>query len=220
MCFCDLQCVWSPSGKTSLKINGLPLLWRRLMSLEQIPPLACDLSPTAIGVTGVEVRVWQWHPPPSPLFLAWAGGAGQPRLGSTCDSIACWRRTKVWPFVNGAENSSITWFLGRTCSFPHQTPFFRPIFKAAPLHVGFFARHLVGLRGLVWIMYVVMQHGVHLADGVHRASPKPSPAMRKAPIEAEGWDLLPWVIKPSSLYCVQPWTGACRWYCSARNKYW
>lgn len=42
------------------------------MSLEQIPLLACDLSPTAIRVTGVEERAWLWHLPPlSPPF--WHG---------------------------------------------------------------------------------------------------------------------------------------------------
>lgn len=54
------------------------MLRRRLMSLEQIPPLACDLSPTAIGVTGVEERAWRWHLPPSPPILGLAGERGSP----------------------------------------------------------------------------------------------------------------------------------------------
>lgn len=219
MCFCDLQCVWSPSGKTSLKINGLPLLRRRLMSLEQIPLLACDLSPTTIGVTGVEARAWRWHPPPSPPILAQTGGAGQPHLGSTCQCITCQRSTKVWPFANVTGNSIVARFLGRTGSFPPQRPFWG-LFSLQPFSIQVFLQGKVWLRGPVWTTRAAMQHEVRLSDGVRRASSEPSLAIRTAPVEVEGWDLPPWVIRTSFPCSVQPWTGACRWYCSARNKYW
>lgn len=68
---------------------------------------------------------------------------------------------------------------------------FRLIFIAALLHTSFFARHLVGLRGLVWTMHAAMERGVCLSDGVRRAPSKPSLAIRKAPMEVEGSYLPP-----------------------------
>lgn len=68
---------------------------------------------------------------------------------------------------------------------------FRLIFIAALLHASFFARPLVGLRGLVWTMNAPMQSGVCLSDGVRRAPSKPSLATRKAPMEVEGSYLPP-----------------------------
>lgn len=144
MCFCDLQCVWSPSGKTSLKINGLPLLQRCLMSLEQIPPLACDLSPTAIGVTGVEARARRWHPPPSPLILAQTGGAGQPRLGSTCQPLLAGRGQR---FDLSQTVREIASFLGTTGNFPPQRLFwglFSSQTFSIQLSLFLFARQILG----------------------------------------------------------------------------
>lgn len=47
------------------------------------------------------------------------------------------------------------------------------------------------LRGLVW----TMQLGVCLSSGVCRASSQPSASIRKAPMEPEGWDLPPLVVR-------------------------
>lgn len=147
-------------------------------------------------------------------------GAGQPCLGSACQGFSCWRRTKIWPFANGAGNSIVTWFLGRTRSFPPQRPFLG-LFSLQPSSMRVF------LQGL-WLGW-----GDWFGQWMHRcrvgyacltvcAELHPNPPL---PPERLPWRLRartcpPWVTKPSSLCSVQPWTGACRWYCSARNKYW
>lgn len=87
------------------------------------------------------------------------------------------------PFATSAGNNFVTWFLQL---FTSKT-IFRLIFIADLLHSEFFERYLVELRGPFWTMHVMMQHGVHLSDSVHRASSKTSLAMGKAPLEVEGW---------------------------------
>lgn len=79
----------------------------------------------------------------------------------------------------------------------------RLIFIAALLRTGFFCTAKFGLRGPVRTMRAVMQHEVRLSEGVRRVSSEPARAIRKAPMEVEGWDLPPWVIRPSFLCSIQ-----------------
>lgn len=126
------------------------------MSAEQIPPLACDLPPTTIGVTGVEVRAGPW---------CGAGGAG-PAL--------CWR-TKGWPSPHSKGKSLVAWFVRRANGFPHRTPSWGSSATQSFPTEGF------RLCGLVWSVQWRCWCGEQPWHSLGRAAPKPSVATRGLP---------------------------------------
>lgn len=102
------------------------MLRRHLMPPEQIPPPACDLSPTAIGVTGIEERGLAVTTPPSPPSGHGLGDWGSPSQQST----------KPWPVAN--REIPVIWLFGKTRGVSPQRLFFRIIFLAGLLHTFFF----------------------------------------------------------------------------------
>lgn len=75
-CVSVICCVYDLGVQTSLKINGLPFLPHCLMSPPVIARLPCDLQPTSIRTTSVEMGASRWRPLPSPAPSAAPSGFG------------------------------------------------------------------------------------------------------------------------------------------------
>lgn len=120
MCFCDLQCVWSPSGKTSLKITGLPLLRRHLSRSRRSPVIS---RPPQSG--------WQ--------ALRTGPGSDTPTLSPWGHGLGEWGSPSHKALTCGKQgNSVVTWLFRSTCSVLPQKVVFRLIFLAGLLHARVF----------------------------------------------------------------------------------
>lgn len=126
--------------KTSLKINGLPLLRRCLMSPEQIPPLACDLPPTAIGVTGVEARAGRRRG---------LGERGSP--AGACSSLLVEDKGLTFRAQQGKEPRRLVHGENQRLSTPKMV--LKGVFRAVLLHGGFLQGVWLG-RGVWFGEYV------------------------------------------------------------------
>lgn len=124
-----------------------------------------------------------------------AGGVGQPLL-STAQSPDLWQAGKSRPYLVIWED------LRCYASKIVFTPVFPPPYRV------YFRKN--GLDSAVW--GVCVQWGV---QGIISTLP----IHQQGSHGAQGWELPLLVVRPSLLCSVQPWSGACRWYCSPRNKH-
>lgn len=134
-------------------------------------------------------------PPPSPPWGHGLGEWGSP-FSAQHKALTCGKQ----------GNRVLTWLFGKTCGV---TPLRLFSHRFSLLHTGFI------LGRMVWI---VQFGGVCVQWGVQGIIPT-LPIHQQGSHGAQGWELPPLVVRPSLLCSVQPWSGACRWYCSPRNKH-